>query len=76
MDPLLCGTRPIYLGCKPETIETYFPGNVIFLSGILYEDMKLLHEILWGNLYEYKKPIILEKVWRTINLLKNLDDVF
>lgn len=76
LDPLLCRTTPIYLGCKPETIETYFPGNVIFLSGTLYEDMKLLNDILCGNLYEYKRPIILEKVWRTINLLNDVDRIF
>jgi len=76
LDPLLCRTTPIYLGCNPETIERYFPGNVIFLSGVLHEDMKLLYDIIRGNLYEYKKPIIQAKVLKTINLLENLDSVF
>lgn len=43
MDPLICSTVPVYLGC--ENIDTYFPNSVIHLSGDIQKDMNLLTDI-------------------------------
>lgn len=44
IDPLLCNTVPIYLGCK--NILQYFPSNnIIHLSGNINEDMTLIREL-------------------------------
>ena len=43
MDPLICSTTPVYLGC--ENIDTYFPKSVIHLSGDIQKDMNILTDI-------------------------------
>jgi len=73
MDPLLCSTTPIYLGCR--NIHTYFPDNVIGLSGDLKTDMQLLKNIT-ENPEKYKKTIDIEKIKNRISLLKNIEQLF
>lgn len=73
MDPLLCGTTPIYWGCK--NIDNYFPGYTVQLSGVIDTDILLITHILRDPL-KYKKTIDVDFVKDKINLLKNLDDLF
>ena len=73
MDPLFCGTTPVYLGCT--NIETYFPGMVIRLSGDVEGDMALLRAIL-NHPEEYCKPIQLDDVKNKTSLVKNIPEIF
>ena len=73
MNPLLCNTTPIYLGCT--TIEKYFENQMICLSGNIDKDIELLKNIL-SNPSNYKKNINIEKVRDTICLLKNVNQLF
>jgi hypothetical protein len=70
LNPLLCGTTPIYLGSP--NIEYYFPNNVIELTGKIGEDMKLLFDIC-NYPQKYIKKINVEKIKKTVNLLGNMD---
>ena len=62
---LLCGTVPVYLGCK--NIDSYFPNQVIHLSGDVVKDMQLLTAIC-SKPENYKKEINVEEVKKTISL--------
>jgi len=73
IDPLLCNTTPIYLGC--HNIETYFKNQVIFLSGIIEKDMQLIEDIL-KNPNQYKKEIDIDRVKKTVGLIENIDKLF
>jgi hypothetical protein len=70
---LLCGTTPIYQGCR--NIEGYFPENVIVLSGDLDKDILLLKKII-ENPENYKKNIDIEVIKNRVYLLRNLDTLF
>jgi hypothetical protein len=70
---LLCGTTPIYWGCK--NIDSYFPDSFIKLTGSIDSDILLLTNIL-KNPEEYKKNIDIDLVKDKINILKHLDDIF
>ena len=72
-NPLLCGTVPIYLGCR--NIEEYFPGKVIRLNGDIEHDIELLKNIL-REPEKYKKEIKINEVKDKISLIKNLDTIF
>ena len=73
MDPLFCGTTPIYLGCNH--IDTYFPEMVIKLSGDLDKDLALLEDIL-KNPENYRKRIDIQSVKNTTSLVKNIPRLF
>ena len=73
IEPLLCNTTPIYLGC--HNIETYFKNQVIFLSGIVEKDMQLIEDIL-KNPNRYKKEIDTKKVQKTVGLIENIENLF
>jgi hypothetical protein len=73
MNPLLCNTTPIYLGC--ENIENYFPNNTIILTGEIIKDITLLQDIC-KNTEKYSKNINIEKVKDRIFLLKNIPELF
>lgn len=73
MDPLFCGTTPIYLGCNH--IDTYFPGMVVKLSGNVNTDMILLNNIV-KNPEKYRRTIDIDKVKNTTSLLKNIPELF
>jgi hypothetical protein len=64
MDPLLCHTTPVYLGC--QNIDTYFPESVLHLTGNITQDMQLLLDICL-NPTKYIKPIDVEKIKQTIS---------
>jgi hypothetical protein len=72
-NPLLCGTTPIYLGCR--NIKEYFPDNVIFLSGNIYDDMEMLRNIV-DNPAKYKKRINVQTIKDKVSLLKNIESLF
>ena len=67
-NPLLCGTVPIYWGCR--NIEQYFPGQYISLSGNLVHDIQMLSDIC-SEPEKYLKVIDIEKVRETISI-KNI----
>jgi hypothetical protein len=73
INPLLCSTTPIYLGCK--NIKDYFSDNVIFLSGNVEKDMFLLTNII-KNPEQYKKNIKLDEIKNKISLIKNVKNLF
>lgn len=73
IDPLLCGTTPVYLGC--QNIDAFFPNSVIHLTGNIEDDIKILTNIC-KNPLKYKKTIETEKVENFINPLKHLDEIF
>jgi hypothetical protein len=72
-NPLLCSTTPIYYGCK--NIETYFPNNVISLTGYAEFDILMIIDILDEPMKYYKK-IDLDTMKFSVNLLKNIDTLF
>ena len=73
IEPLLCNTTPIYLGC--HNIETYFKNQVIFLSGTVEKDIQLIEDIL-KNPNRYKKEIDTKKVQKTVGLIENIEILF
>ena len=68
---ILCGTTPIYLGCK----NPLFPEYTITLSGDVEKDMEFIKDILY-HAKQYKRQIDQTKVRERLNLLKNLDSIF
>ena len=69
INPLLCGTIPVYLGCV--NIEQYFPDNVILLSGDVERDMELLSDII-ASPEKYHRDINIEHIENRVDLLANL----
>ena len=65
----ICNTTPVYLGCTQ--IETYFPNQLIHLSGIFQEDCALLTEIS-KNPSNYIREIKSKENDDVLNLMKNL----
>ena len=65
----ICNTTPIYLGCTQ--IETYFPNQLIHLSGNLQEDCAFLTEIS-KNPSNYIREIKPKENDDVLNLMKNL----
>ena len=72
-NPLLCGTTPIYWGCK--NIQFYFENDVICLTGNLEQDLELLKNIL-RDPDHFKKKIDVTNVKRKISLIHNLEKIF
>ena len=70
--PLLHNCMPVYLGCK--NIDQYF-DNMINLSGNIDNDILLLTEII-KNPDSYYKPTYNQKNIKTVNLLKNVVDLY
>ena len=64
MNPLLCNTVPVYLGC--QNIDTYFNEMVLKLTGNVVEDMALLTDICQQK-EKYLKTIKLAAVKKTIH---------
>ena len=73
MNPLLCGTTPIYLGCK--NIGNYFPNNVFIMTGDTERDMRLLKKIC-ADPEKYKKDVEIENVKNVIYLLRNIGSIY
>ena len=70
---LLCETIPIYLGCK--NINSYFPEQVIHLTGDVDKDILMISSIL-ENPENHTKVIDVFKIKQTIGLIQNIDNVF
>jgi len=73
INPLLCSTMPIYLGCN--NIKKYFNDDVICLTGDLNKDMSLIVSIINEPMKYYKKNN-LEDIKNTTNFLRNIDNIF
>jgi len=71
INPLLRNTTPIYLGC--QNINSYFPDNVICLSGNVDKDIELLKSIC-SEPNKYVKLIDGKKIMDIVsikNVIKN-----
>jgi len=73
IDPLLCNTIPIYLGCR--NIKS-FNDNVILLSGNIDQDMLLLEDILKYPEHFMKSPLKIDEINDKINFIKNIESLF
>lgn len=73
VNPLLCNTTPVYLGCKH--IQDYFPEEVICMSGNVDEDIELIKNII-RNPDRYKKTIDVEKIKKRVSLIENIENIF
>lgn len=65
INPLLCDTVPVYLGCK--NIDSYFPNQVIHLSGDVNKDFELLKSICLKPEH-YKKKIEVDEVKKKVSI--------
>ena len=72
IDPLLCGTTPLYWGCR--NIEKYFPNALHVFTN--FEEGRQLLEAVVRNPAEFIQPIDPEEVAHKINLLENVHDLF
>ena len=70
MNTLLTGGTPVYLGCK--NIDTYFPDNVVHMSGNVKADVELIANIV-REPETYRKQIDAKKINRQISLLHNIE---
>jgi hypothetical protein len=74
MNPLMYGTIPVYLGCY--NINQVLPAKtVIPLKRNIEEDMKLIRDII-ENIDKYWKKLDVEKIENSLNLFKNIDNLF
>lgn len=73
INPLLCNTTPVYLGAK--NIHSYFPNNIISLTGNLAADMTMLVDILQNPL-AYYRSIDVTSVERSVSLVNNVASLF
>jgi len=73
INPLLCSSTPVYWGC--ENITSYFPNNVIVLTGNINADIIMIENIL-RNPSQYRSNVDVDTIKNKVNLLKNLDKVF
>ena len=73
INTLLCGTTPVYWGCK--NIDQYFPDNVICLTGSIDEDIEIIKKIL-ANPEKYKKNIDINKIKKRVSFIENVDSIF
>ena len=62
---LLRNTTPIYIGC--QNINSYFPDNVICLSGNVDKDIELLKSICRGP-NKYVKQIDGKKIMNIVSI--------
>lgn len=73
INTLLCETTPIYLGCK--NIDTYFPNQVVGLTGVLQNDIDMLINII-NNPNHYIKNIDSLKIKDQVNIVKHIPEIF
>lgn len=72
INPLNQQVIPVYLGCYK--IHHYFPGMYVELTGNVKEDLRRIGAI-YQNPKAHIRPISLERVDRTINLLRNIPTI-
>jgi hypothetical protein len=73
LNPLLCGTVPIYWGCS--NINTYFPNMTYPLMGNLQKDMEMIFSIM-REPRKFVKPINISLIKQKTNILKNIQQLF
>jgi len=73
INPLNHNVTPLYLGCYH--VHQYFPEMYLELTGSVREDMAMIENI-YRNPEKYIRAISLEKVDKTINLIRNLPTFF
>ena len=73
INSLLTNTTPVYLGCR--NIETYFPDNVVYLTGEPDQDMQVLTDIC-RNPDKYKKDIDIDAIDKKVSLKNNITQLF
>lgn len=73
INPLNQKITPLYLGCYH--ISNYLPEMYIELTGNVREDIIMIENI-YKNPEKYTRSISLEKVDKTINLIRNLPTFF
>jgi hypothetical protein len=73
INPLLCGTTPIYWGCK--NIHNYFPNTLYNLSGDIQSDMNLIFSIL-REPKKYVKKIDTNAIKEKTNILNHVKELF
>ena len=73
INSLLTNTTPVYLGCR--NIETYFPDNVVYLTGEPDRDMQLITDIC-RNPDKYKKYIDIDAIDKKVSLKNNITQLF
>ena len=74
MNPLLCGTTPVYWGASQASKYVY-DDRLISLSGNIKEDMRLIENI-FKYPEKYKQNIDPKEIHDKINILKHLDILF
>ena len=73
INPLLTNTTPVYLGC--HNIDSYFPNNVIQLTGKVDNDIQIITNII-SNPEKYKKNIDTENIDKKVSLKHNIHLLF
>ena len=73
MNPLLCGTTPIYFGAR--AIDSYFPNMVLHLPDTIDEIMQLLENIC-RDPGAFERTIDVNAVKSTISLTNRIGDWF
>jgi hypothetical protein len=73
LNPLLCGTTPIYWGCP--RIDEYFPNTNYTLSGNIKRDMNMIISIM-REPQKYIKKIDISMIKERTNILKNANRLF
>lgn len=73
INSLLTNTTPVYLGCR--NIETYFPDNVVCLTGEPDQDIQVLTDIC-RNPDKYKKDIDIDAIDKKVSLKNNITQLF
>ena len=73
INTLIAGATPIYLGCK--NIDSYFPDQVLHLSGEVNEDIQRITNIV-REPDRYRKKVDIEKIVDKVSLLHNIIEIY
>jgi hypothetical protein len=73
INTFIAGATPIYLGCK--NIDSYFPDQVLHLSGDINEDIQIITNIV-REPHRYRKQIDIEKTVDKVSLLHNIIELY
>jgi hypothetical protein len=75
ISPIMCGTIPIYLGCK--NIEKYVKDFCVPMTGVYKDDIELILDVL-KKPYQYMKDVKTskEEIFNNLNFIKNVKNLF
>jgi hypothetical protein len=75
ISPIMCGTIPIYLGCK--NIDSYVKDFYVPMKGVYKDDIELILDVL-KNPYQYMKDVKTpkEEIFDNLNFIKNVKNLF